>query len=149
MGDLVKSLWHPPPPVREGDSRPEMDQPNVPDESGIEEAAVLEVEPPNSGQQTPNSGQQTPAPPEIAVSGRPVRDRKPVNRLIETIGLPPSAKSALERPNIPATYEDAIHDPVYSMEWKAAIQDELQKLVSMGAFKVRDLPKGRKRISSR
>jgi hypothetical protein len=149
VGDLVKSLWHPPPPVREGDSRPEMDQPNVPDESGIEEAAVPEVEPPNSGQQTPNSGQQTPAPPEIAVSGRPVRDRKPVNRLIETIGLPPSAKSALERPNIPATYEDAIHDPVYSMEWKAAIQDELQKLVSMGAFKVRDLPKGRKRISSR
>jgi hypothetical protein len=68
--------------------------------------------------------------------------------LIETIGLP-SAKSALERPNIPANYNAAINDPVYSMEWKAAIQDELQKLVSMGAFKVTDLPKGRKRVNSR
>ena len=34
------------------------------------------------------------------------------------------------------------------MEWKATIQDELQKLVSMGAFKVMDLPKGRKRVGS-
>ena len=35
------------------------------------------------------------------------------------------------------------------MEWKAAIQDELQKLMSMGAFKLTDLPKGRKRVGSR
>ena len=35
------------------------------------------------------------------------------------------------------------------MEWRAAIQDELQKLISIGAFKATDLPKGRKRVGCR
>jgi hypothetical protein len=103
--------------MREGDLHPEIDQPNIPNEPGIEEAAVSQAE-------SLNSEQQSNALPEILVSGRPAWTRKPVDRLIETIELP-SARPALEQLNIPANYNAAINDPVYSMEWKAANQDEL------------------------
>jgi hypothetical protein len=76
--------------------------------------------------------------------------------LIKSIGFPSastdasaSASPALERLNIPPNYQAAIQDPIYSMEWKAAIQDELQKLISMGASKATDLPKGRRRVGCR
>jgi hypothetical protein len=61
-----------------------------------------------------------------------------------------SARAALERPNIPPNFEAAVNDPVYSIQWKAAIQDELQKLVQMGAFKpVQGTPKSQRKIGCR
>ena len=40
-----------------------------------------------------------------------------------------------------------MNDPVYAMQWKAAIQDELEKLIGMGAFKpVPDAPRSQRKI---
>jgi hypothetical protein len=112
-GGLVRALFPPPSMVPRADLQPETDQPNMPNEPETESASVPQAE-------SSDSRQQSDALPEIAVSNRPARTRKPVDRLIETIGLP-SARSALERPNIPANYNAAINNPVYSTEWKAAI----------------------------
>jgi hypothetical protein len=117
-----------------GDLRPEIDQPNMLNGSEIENLALLQAE-------SSNSRQQSHALPETAVSSCPTRNRRSLDRLIKSIGFP-SARLALERPNIPANYEAAINDPVYSIEWKTAIQDELQKFISIGAFKVTNLPMG-------
>jgi hypothetical protein len=90
------------------------------------------------------------ATPVAAASSRPVRERRAA--LPKEDRFAPSARTALERPNIPLSYEAAVHDPVYSVQWKAAIQDELQKLVQMGAFKpVSDVlnAKSRRKIGCR
>src|SRR5579862_8087230 len=93
--------------------------------------------------------QETPIEPTPTAS-RPVRERRAA--LPKEDRFAPSARTALERPNVPLSYEAAIHDPVYSVQWKAAIQDELQKLVQMGAFKpVTDVltAKSRRKIGCR
>jgi hypothetical protein len=82
----------------------------MPDESRTEGSSASLAESLGSMQQSP----------EIAVANRPARNKKALDRLIETIGFA-SAKSALEQLIIPASYEAAVNDLVYSAEWKAAI----------------------------
>jgi hypothetical protein len=72
--------------------------------------------------------------PEMASSNRPVRTRRSPDRLIKTIGFSGasgSARSVLERPNIPLSFQAAIEDPIHSAEWKAAIKDQFDMLVAM------------------
>jgi hypothetical protein len=59
------------------------------------------------------------------------------------------ARSAITRPKEPRTYQDAITDPIYGTQWKAAVQDELDKLQGMSAWKVVDRPPSRKIVGSK
>jgi len=155
LGSMVDGRVDPPqdssPPIVGGASLPPIGVENdTPGEEGQRDLTQPPTELPDSGRK----GRKTHTQPEMASSNRPTRIRRSPDRLIESIGFPNAGASAgaspaLERPNIPPNYQAAIQDPVYSMEWKAAIQDELQKLVSMGAFKVTGLPKGRRRVGCR
>jgi hypothetical protein len=155
LGSMVDDRVDPPqdsfPTIVRGASLPPIGVENdTPGEEGQRDLTQPPTELPDSGRK----GRKTHTQPEMASSNRPTRIRRSPDRLIESIGFPNAGASAgaspaLERPNIPPNYQAAIQDPVYSMEWKAAIQDELQKLVSMGAFKVTGLPKGRRRVGCR
>jgi hypothetical protein len=60
-----------------------------------------------------------------------------------------AARVAIARPIIPQTYKSAMEDSNYSVEWKEAIQDELQKLQGMDAWEITKLPPGKKPIGCR
>ena len=59
------------------------------------------------------------------------------------------ARNAITRPKEPRTYQEAITDPIHGTQWKAAVQDELDKLQGMSAWKVVDRPPGRKIVGSK
>jgi hypothetical protein len=163
LGSMVDDRVDPPqdsfPPIVRGASLPPIGvKSDTSGEGGQRDLTQPPTEFPDSGRK----GQETHTQPEMASSNRPTRTRRSPQRLIKLIRFPSagasasasanagaSASPALERPNIPPNYQATIQDPVYSMEWKAAIQDKLQKLVSMGAFKATGLPKGRRRVGCR
>jgi hypothetical protein len=151
LGSMVDDRVDPPqdssPPIVRGASLPPIGvESDTSGEGGQRDSTQPPIEFPDSGRK----GRETHIQPEMASSNRPTRTRRSPQRLIKSIGFPSaSASPALERPNIPPNYQAAIQDPVYSMERKAAIQDELQKLISMGAFKATGLPKGRRRVGCR
>ena len=60
-----------------------------------------------------------------------------------------SARSAISRPPIPKSYEEAVSDPLHGVHWRGAVKDEIDKLQSMKAWRVTELPPGRKAVGCR
>ncbi len=59
------------------------------------------------------------------------------------------AHNAISRPKEPRTCREAIKDPIHGVQWKAAIQDELDKLQGMMAWKIVNGLAGHKVIGSK
>jgi hypothetical protein len=70
------------------------------------------------------------------------RDRRP-KRFFE------QALAVQDRPEIPASYDEAVTDKLYGPYWKDAIEEELLKLQALDTWEFADLPAGKRPVGSK
>jgi hypothetical protein len=109
---------------------PLLEQPNI-------EVQEPEQDPP--GEEHSESDQEEPREASVRRGSRIRKPTKPFEQ----------AYNAVSRPKEPRTCRQAITDPIYGTQWKAAIQDELDKLQGMMAWKVANRPTGRRIVGSK
>ena len=110
-----------------------------------EVVGAIEPAPVEAAELAPIEAEDLPAAPEDQIR-KSNQARRPVQRYeaLITAGSSPIVK--------PGSYREAINDPIYSKQWKNAIQDELQSLEARSTWRLlstTDLPAGQNVIGCR